>query len=98
VLGFLAASLLVTVVTSGYSFSDFNKLVTPTLVQPIKDLRTWAFIFCFLSIGLTTRLKDLATAGRKPFIAFTSGVAVNVVLGFLLSAVLFAEHWGSIAR
>jgi hypothetical protein len=82
----LAASIFVTWVTSSYSLADFNKLAGPALVGPIKDLRTWAFIFCFLSIGLTTRFRELARAGTKPFVAFTAGVAVNVVLGFLLSA------------
>ena len=96
VIGFLVASLLVTSVTSDYSLADFNKTVNPGLVAPIKDLRTWAFIFCFLSIGLTTRFRDFASAGSKPFIAFSSGVAVNVVLGFILSAWVFAAHWANL--
>jgi len=98
VLGFIVASLIVTAATSAYSLADFNKTVNPALVAPIKDLRTWAFIFCFLSIGLTTRFRELAHAGRKPFAAFTAGVAVNVVLGFILSAVVFAAHWESLTR
>jgi uncharacterized integral membrane protein (TIGR00698 family) len=98
VIGFVVASLIVTAATSGYSLADFNKAVNPTLVAPIKDLRTWAFIFCFLSIGLTTRFRGLARTGGKPFLAFTSGVAVNVVLGFVLSALVFASHWSSLAR
>jgi uncharacterized integral membrane protein (TIGR00698 family) len=98
VIGFVIASLIVTAVTSGYSLGDFNKVVNPTLVTPIKDLRSWAFTFCFFSIGLTTRFSGLASAGRKPFIAFTSGVAVNIVLGFVLSALVFASHWTSLAR
>jgi uncharacterized integral membrane protein (TIGR00698 family) len=98
VLGFIAASLLVTAVTSGYSLADFNKIVNPALVAPLKDLRSWAFIFCFLSIGLTTRLRELAGAGSKPFLAFTAGVAVNVVLGFFLSAYVFAAHWANLTR
>ncbi|HEX4111927.1 MAG TPA: putative sulfate exporter family transporter [Stellaceae bacterium] len=98
VIGFVVASLIVTAVTSGYSLGDFNKAVNPTLVAPIKDLRTWAFIFCFFSIGLTTRFRGLARTGSKPFIAFTSGVAVNVVLGLVLSALVFAPHWTSLAR
>lgn len=93
VLGFFAASLLLTAVTQDYSMAEFNRDVNPVLVAPIKDLRSWAFIFCFLSIGLTTRLRELAPAGHKPFIAFTSGVAVNVVLGFVLSAWVFANYW-----
>ncbi len=98
VIGFVAASLLVTWVSSSYSYVDFNKQVSPALVAPIKDLRTWAFIFCFLSIGLTTRFRELANAGTKPFWAFTGGVVFNVIVGFLLTAVFFADHWRNLAR
>jgi len=48
--------------------------VTPDLVGPLQGLRTWAFTFCFLSIGLATRLRDLATAGANVFYAFTRGL------------------------
>jgi len=98
VIGFLIASIIVTLATSRYSLADFNKIVNPALVGPIKDLRTWAFIFCFLSIGLTARVKELAQAGTKPFLAFSSGVVVNVVLGFVLSAIVFASHWENLTR
>jgi uncharacterized membrane protein YadS len=98
VIGFVLASVFVTLVAAGYSMADYNKIVAPNFVGPVKDLRTWAFIFCFLSIGLTTRLRELAHAGRKPVLAFTSGVVVNVVLGFLLSAVVFAAYWESLGR
>jgi uncharacterized integral membrane protein (TIGR00698 family) len=98
VLGFVVASALVTWVSASYSYGDFNKVVNPALVAPIKDLRTWAFIFCFLSIGLTTRFRELASAGKKPFLAFSAGVAVNVALGFVLSAIVFASHWSNLTR
>jgi uncharacterized integral membrane protein (TIGR00698 family) len=98
VVGFLIASLLITWASAGYSLVDYNKTVVPNLVAPIKDLRTWAFIFCFLSIGLTTRFRDLAGAGRKPFLAFSSGVVVNVILGFILSAWVFASHWANLGQ
>jgi uncharacterized membrane protein YadS len=98
VLGFLVASVLVTLITRGTSLVDYNKSVVPTLVAPLKDLRSWAFTFCFLSIGLTTRLRDLGQAGRKPFLAFSAGVAVNVVLGLILSAYVFAAHWEALTR
>jgi uncharacterized membrane protein YadS len=98
VIGFLVASLIITVISRGYSMADFNKQVNPALVAPIKDLRTWAFIFCFFSIGLTTRFRELAQAGAKPFLAFSTGVVVNVVLGLVLSAVVFAGYWASLAH
>jgi uncharacterized integral membrane protein (TIGR00698 family) len=98
IIGFLIASLFLTFVTTRYSLADYNKTVVPTLVGPIKDLRTWAFIFCFLSIGLTTRFRELASAGKKPFLAFSAGAIVNVIIGFVLSAVVFAAHWENLVR
>lgn len=93
VLGFLIASALVTVIAAGHSYAEYKQSIEPNLVAPIKDLRSWAFIFCFFSIGLTTRFKELAGVGSKPFLGFTAGVVVNVTLGFLLSAVVFARYW-----
>jgi uncharacterized integral membrane protein (TIGR00698 family) len=93
VIGFVLASVIMTIIASHYSFADYNQIVKPELVGPIKALRTWAFIFCFFSIGLTTRFRELAHAGTKPFWAFTSGVVVNVILGFVLSTIVFADYW-----
>jgi len=98
VIGFLIASIIMTIIASGYSFQDYNHIVKPGLVGPIKTMRTWAFIFCFFSIGLTTRFRELAHAGIKPFWAFTSGVVVNVALGFVLSTIVFASYWESLSR
>ncbi|HEY1725317.1 MAG TPA: putative sulfate exporter family transporter [Steroidobacteraceae bacterium] len=93
VLGFLIASTIVTVVATGYSYADYKKVVQPTLVAPLQSLRVWAFIFTFLSIGLTTRFREFVKVGAKPFYAFTAGVAVNVLLGFILSTQVFAGFW-----
>ncbi len=93
VLGFLIASALVTLVAAGHSYADYKKAIEPNLIAPIKDLRSWAFIFCFFSIGLTTRFRELANIGSRPFLGFSAGVAVNVILGFVLSAIVFASYW-----
>lgn len=98
VIGFVIASIIVTVISSGYSFDDYNKIVKPELVGPVKALRTWAFIFCFFSIGLTTRFRELAHAGSKPFWAFTTGVVVNVILGFVLSTLVFGSYWTNLSH
>ncbi len=98
VIGFFLASVFITIVASGYTQADFNAIVKPELVSPIKNLRTWAFIFCFFSIGLTTRFRELASAGMKPFWAFTSGVFVNVILGFVLSTIVFASYWSNLTH
>jgi uncharacterized membrane protein YadS len=83
---------------SHYSLADYRKVVTPGFVAPIVALRTWAFTFCFLSIGLTTRFSTLKATGIKPFLAFTAGVIVNVVLGYWLSVHVFAQYWTAIAK
>jgi uncharacterized integral membrane protein (TIGR00698 family) len=98
VVGFLLASLLITFTVRHVSFADYNAVVRPGLVSPITTLRTWAFTFSFLSIGLTTRLRELAPAGGRPFLAFTAGVAVNVVLGFVLSVLVFGDYWAALAK
>ncbi|MHB8623464.1 MAG: YeiH family protein [Sulfuricaulis sp.] len=96
VIGFFVASILMTFVTSGYTTAEFNSTVKPGLILPLVSLRTWAFIFCFLSIGLTTRFRDLQPVGWKPFWAFTIGVAVNVTLGYILSVHVFGNYWSAI--
>jgi len=73
-------------------------VVTPEFVAPITALRTWAFILCFFSIGLTTRVRSLAATGIKPFIAFTVGVAVNIAIGYALSVHVFAPYWNSLGQ
>jgi len=98
VIGFIVASILVTRLASHYSLADYRKVVTPGFVAPIVALRTWAFTFCFLSIGLTTRFSTLKATGIKPFLAFTAGVIVNVVLGYWLSVHVFAQYWTAIAK
>ena len=96
VIGFLIASVLTTLIVHGNTLVDYNKLVKPTLIAPITSLRTWAFTFSFLSIVLTTRFRELANAGIKPFLAFTFGVIVNVILGYILSVIVFGHYWSSI--
>jgi uncharacterized integral membrane protein (TIGR00698 family) len=93
VLGFFAASVIMSIVSAGYSASEYTDVLKPALIAPIKDLRTWTFVFTFLCIGLTTRFKELTKFGWKPFNAFTVGVAVNVPLGYILSTLIFAAYW-----
>jgi uncharacterized integral membrane protein (TIGR00698 family) len=93
VLGFLVASALITLVSKGYDYAAYKKDVLPGLVAPLQALRTWAFTFAFLSIGLTTKVREFASVGARPFYAFSAGVAVNVALGFVLSTQVFNEFW-----
>ncbi|MEM5329778.1 putative sulfate exporter family transporter [Paraburkholderia sp. JHI2823] len=98
VIGFVIASAFVTWVASHYTLAEYRSVVTPVFVAPIVALRTWVFTFCFLSIGLTTRFAALSSTGLKPLAAFTAGVAVNVVIGYVLSVHVFAPYWLALGR
>jgi uncharacterized integral membrane protein (TIGR00698 family) len=98
VLGFLIASAVVTVVSKGYDYATYKKEVLPALVAPLQSLRTWAFTFAFLSIGLTTKVREFVSVGARPFYAFSIGVAANVVLGFVLSTQVFNEFWNRLGQ
>jgi uncharacterized membrane protein YadS len=79
-----------------YRSNWFESRLKSKAISPIKKLRSWAFVICFLCIGLSTRFKELITFGLKPFWAFTIGVAVNVPLGYFLSSHVFASYWSAI--
>ena len=98
VLGFLLASAIVTLISRGFDYVSYKKEVLPALVAPLQAFRTWAFTFAFLSIGLTTRLREFASIGARPFYAFTIGVLVNVTLGFVLSTQVFGEFWNRLGQ
>jgi len=98
VLGFALASLFITFVAQSVGHAAFSHAATSDLVTPIKNLRTWAFAFGFLSIGLTTRVRDLAGIGGRPLAAFSAGVVVNVLLGLVLSAWVFGAYWTQLGR
>jgi uncharacterized integral membrane protein (TIGR00698 family) len=98
VLGFLIASAVVTLVSKGFDYASYKKDVLPGLVAPLQALRTWVFTFAFLSIGLTTKFREFVSVGARPFYAFAIGVAVNVLLGFVLSTQVFAGFWNHVGQ
>jgi len=98
VIGFLIASALIALLSFNVSYAEFNKVLKPALVGPLTALRTWAFILCFFSIGLTTRFREFAKAGSRPFWAFSAGVVVNVILGYVLSVVVFGDFWSRLGH
>jgi len=95
VLGFFVASIILTLVLAT-SDTATAEAVNKVVIGPIKTLRTWCFVLCFLCIGFTTRFRDLAQAGWKPFLAFTSGVLANVPLGYIFSILLLGGFWAAL--
>lgn len=94
ILGFFVASLLTTIVIANLNANMVNDY--DNVLKFLKNLRGWFFTLTFLSIGLTTRFKDLTAVGIKPMIAFTVGVAVNLPLGYWLSNHVFVDYWLSL--
>jgi hypothetical protein len=79
-----------------YEADWYESRLQKAVISPVKKLRSWAFVLCFLGIGLSTRFAELATFGLRPFWAFTIGVLVNVPLGYVLSTVVFSSYWAQI--
>lgn len=98
VMGFFVASILMTLVLANVATPAAETVINDTIIGPIKTLRTWAFVFTFLCIGLTTRFKELAAVGAKPVLAFSLGVAINVCLGYLFSAIILGDYWTGVAN
>lgn len=95
VLGFIIASIIITILTPPL-FGGNTQALSKNVITPISELRNWAFIFTFLSIGLSSRFKDLTAGGWRPFAALTAGVLVNIPLGYLLSVVIMGNYWTTI--
>lgn len=95
ILGFFVASILITILTATSDINSYN-VISSNIISPIGELRNWAFIFAFLSIGLTSRVKDLAFEGWKPFAAIGIGVLVNIPIAYLLSVIIMGSYWAAI--
>lgn len=92
VVGFFVASIITTIIIT-LSGPQVGQAYSKEALGVIKTLRGWAFAWTFLSIGFTTRFRELTSFGWKPLTAFSIGVAVNVPLGYWLSNVVFLEYW-----
>ena len=96
ILGFFLASLLTTLVIGalGAGGTAYQK----EALGALKNLRGWFFTLTFLSIGLTTRFRELTAVGFRPLLAFSLGVAINLPLGYWLSNHVFADFWRSLPK
>lgn len=95
ILGFLVASVAVTVILASLD-AKVGTRFSKEAIGPLKTLRGWAFTWTFLSIGFTTRFRELTRFGWRPFAAFALGVLVNVPLGYWLSTSVFAAYWSAV--
>eukprot|EP00929_Paragymnodinium_shiwhaense_P068424 TRINITY_DN34402_c0_g1_i1.p1 TRINITY_DN34402_c0_g1~~TRINITY_DN34402_c0_g1_i1.p1 ORF type:complete len:673 (+),score=118.93 TRINITY_DN34402_c0_g1_i1:211-2229(+) len=90
VLGFFGMCILA-YVASGFGVAMDER------IPGLKGLRSWLFAYAFIAIGLTTNLRELMSNGAGPSLtAFLCGVAVNLPVGYFLSAVAFNKHWAAL--
>ncbi|MCL4691686.1 MAG: putative sulfate exporter family transporter [Candidatus Hydrogenedentes bacterium] len=94
ILGFMAASIIASIVNAS---GDGSAFLDGVLAQT-KSFRGWFFGLAFVSIGLESNLRDLAKqmSGGKPIVLYVVGQTFNLILTLavawlVLSGVLFPE-------
>jgi uncharacterized integral membrane protein (TIGR00698 family) len=91
VLGFIGASVIFSFIVVPAMNGDF-KLVESDFIKPVsRTLRGWFFCLAFLSIGLESNFKDLASRmeGGKPMTLYVVGQSFNLVLTLLIAFLAF---------
>jgi len=86
VLGFLAASALVTVLGQTMPADAWGERLSAA-----KELQVWALTLAFVSIGLEFNVSSAREAGWRPVLVFAVATVVNLVAGLGLSLLLFSH-------
>ncbi|OIQ55224.1 YeiH family protein [Neomoorella thermoacetica] len=86
---FVLAFLVASFITTSWVVSLGKPAVDAHISANLTTIRTWLFVLAFLCIGLNTKIQDIRAMGRKPIIAFTTVVLVNVIVGFIVANLFF---------
>jgi uncharacterized membrane protein YadS len=92
VLGFLAASVLFSILDSSLSKGMADSLLDQGAVRGgTRLLRDWFFALSFAAIGLSTNFRELAKyfKGGKPLILYVCGQSLNLVLTLTMAYIMF---------
>jgi uncharacterized membrane protein YadS len=95
VLGFIVASLVFSVIYSGYNADTGGlgrAMIDKGAVKGMSDLfRKWFFTMSFVSIGLATNFRELKHhfKGGKPLILYAFGQSLNLVLTLAMAYIMF---------
>jgi uncharacterized membrane protein YadS len=92
ILGFIAASLVFSALTSGWFTAPiWTATEWSTIKSSIKITRTILFCLAFLGIGLDTKFKELVAMGKgKPFFAYTTAQIINILFTLAIASILWA--------
>ena len=91
VLGFLAVSIVMSVL-SGNLGADWAKILVDNGTNKVSvPLRGWFFGLAFVAIGLTTNFRELGKyfKGGKPIILYICGQSLNLGLTLLMAWIMF---------
>ena len=91
VIGFVAASILYSLVVQPLTQGDFS-LVESTYIKPTtKVLRGWFFCMAFVAIGLESNFRDLARRMErgKPLVLYIVGQSFNLILTLVIAWLAF---------
>ncbi len=92
VLGFLAASILFSLIDSNLSPGMADAMLDQGVVRGgTRLLRDWFFALSFAAIGLSTNFRELAKyfKGGKPLILYVCGQSLNLVLTLTMAYIMF---------
>ncbi len=89
ILGFLAASILMSVIND--SVANGSSFVKAVISGSTKEIRGWCFCLAFISIGLETEFRNLARffKGGKPLVLYVCGQTLNLILTLFMSWLMF---------
>lgn len=87
ILGFVLASVIVTLLASNHFFG--NAAATTAVYNDITNLRVWFFTLAFVTIGLSFQIEGFRQAGWRPVVAFALGVLANALIALLVAWVIF---------
>ncbi|MCA9190637.1 MAG: putative sulfate exporter family transporter [Planctomycetales bacterium] len=89
VLGFLAASILCSILFAGSQAGELR--VSTSTDAFTKGLRGWLFCLAFVCIGLETNFRELFPYFRsgKPLILYLSGQALNLILTLAMAYLMY---------
>ena len=98
VLGFLAASILFSIVHA--LLPRGPEVVAATLKGVTETLRSWLFCLAFVSIGLASNFRELSKQlqGGKPLVLYVCGQTLNLCLTLLMSWLMFAKMFPDAGR
>ena len=91
VIGFLAVSIVCSVVSGNLGSDLATAMIDKGVVDVAKAFRGWMFALAFVSIGLATNFRELASyfKGGKPIILYVVGQSFNLCLTLFMAWIMF---------